>query len=123
MRFLIDANMPRTTVALLNERGHTAVHVRDIGLGDSDDGTIAERARSDGAVLVTRDLDFANILAYPPESYAGLVVVRVPDDWTAKQLLALWLGFIERGDLLAALPGRLAILEEGRTRFRPAVVG
>ena len=33
MRFLIDANMPRSTAELLKRYGHEAVDVRDIGMG------------------------------------------------------------------------------------------
>ena len=121
MRFLIDANMPRSTVALLQEHGHWAAHVANIGLGDSDDHTIAERAKRDGAVLVTRDIDFANILAYPPADYPGLVVMRIPEDWIAKQILELWKDFIAQVNLLEMLPGHLVILEKERIRFRPPI--
>ena len=44
MRFLLDANMPRSTLALLARLGHTGEHARDIGLGQAPDAQIAARA-------------------------------------------------------------------------------
>ncbi|WP_165742048.1 DUF5615 family PIN-like protein [Candidatus Thiosymbion oneisti] len=37
MKFLLDANMPHSTLAVFREYGHTAKHVRDIGMGDAPD--------------------------------------------------------------------------------------
>lgn len=33
MRFLLDANLPRSCLSLLKDFGHSSEHVRDIGLG------------------------------------------------------------------------------------------
>jgi predicted nuclease of predicted toxin-antitoxin system len=41
MRFLIDANMPRSTAELLKRYNHEAVDVRDIGMGAAADRDIA----------------------------------------------------------------------------------
>jgi hypothetical protein len=45
MRFLMDANVPRSAIALLLKFGHSAEHVRDIGLGASPDSEIALHAK------------------------------------------------------------------------------
>jgi predicted nuclease of predicted toxin-antitoxin system len=37
---------------------------------------IADVARHEGRGLLTLDLDFSNIRAYPPAEYAGIVVLR-----------------------------------------------
>lgn len=59
MRFLVDANMPRSTLALLATLGPHGEHARDIGLGHAPDSEIAAHARGIGAAVVTRDVDFA----------------------------------------------------------------
>ncbi len=56
--------MPRAALGVMRSSGHSVEHVRDIGLGDATDARIAEHARSAGAVLVTRDLDFADERRY-----------------------------------------------------------
>jgi hypothetical protein len=70
--------------------------------------------------LVTRDFDFADIRNYPPSEYAGIVVLWLPDDSTAEQIVKLLETFVSREDWLARLSGRLAIVEVWRVRFRPA---
>lgn len=60
MRFLVDANMPRSTAALLRSLGHEVEFARDIGLAAAPDRDVAARAKLTDAILLTRDLDFAN---------------------------------------------------------------
>jgi predicted nuclease of predicted toxin-antitoxin system len=45
MRFLIDANLPRSAIGTLTARGHDVEFARDIGLAAAPDAQIAERAR------------------------------------------------------------------------------
>lgn len=75
-------------------------------------------ASREGRCLLTLDLDFANIFAYPPERYAGLVVLRHPHP-TVKGLLDLVHQFTislcshnPRRHLWIVEPGRLRIHEE-----------
>ncbi len=37
---------------------------------------MADAARREDRILVTLDLDFSNIRAYPPEAHSGIVVLR-----------------------------------------------
>ena len=60
MRFLIDANLPRRLAAFLIARGHDCEHVLDLSMGQSSDGQIWSRAVALGAIIVTKDEDFAN---------------------------------------------------------------
>ena len=75
MRFLLDANLPRSAIAVLVRFGHEPLFARDIGLGTAADNEIASHARATGSVLLTRDLDFADIRRYPPDEYNGIVVL------------------------------------------------
>ena len=121
MRFLVDANLPRSTVALLQRHGHAAEHVRDLGLGQAPDSQIAARVRTSSAVLMTRDLDFADIRNYPPGSYPGIIVLRLPDDAAAQDIVTLVERLLKQSELLTQVPGHLVILEADRVRFRPAL--
>jgi predicted nuclease of predicted toxin-antitoxin system len=120
MRFLVDANMPRSAAVLLRQMGHDAVDVRDIGMGGATDDIIAANARQDQRALVTRDFDFADIRNYPPADHVGIIVLRLPDDATAIQVVRLLEAFVRREDWLARMNGRLVIVELWRVRFRPA---
>jgi hypothetical protein len=72
MRFLIDANLPRSIIELIASLGHEGEFARDTGLAAAPDSEIAARAETTGAALLTRDLDFSDIRRYPPALYYGI---------------------------------------------------
>ena len=118
MHFLIDADLPRSLAATIRQRGHDATDVRDIGLRSAKDPVIAHYAREHQLCLMTGDYDFANIRNYPPEQYAGIVVLFLPRTATASYITQLVDQFLTSEDLLPLLPGQLAIVEPGRVRLR-----
>ncbi|MBI1903041.1 MAG: DUF5615 family PIN-like protein [Planctomycetia bacterium] len=77
MKFLIDADLPRSAAQALRGDGHDASHVADSGLGQASDREIFDCAQKNGAVLVTRDLDFADPLQFPERQHCGLIIVRI----------------------------------------------
>ena len=121
MRFLLDANMPRSSLDIIATHGYQVEHVKDIGMGDATDRDIAAHVRRVAAVLITRDLDFADVRSYPPESSAGYLVLRVPDNWIASEIATLIDHFFAMKDLLVQIPGHLVILDPRQVRFRPAL--
>lgn len=120
MKFLLDANLPRSSAPLLRGLGHEAQDVREVLPAGADDDTVAARAQSQRVALVTRDFDFADIRNYPPEEYSGIVVLELPDDATAVQVNKTLETFVRNADFVARLPRRLAIVSSWRVRFRPA---
>ena len=119
MRFLIDANLPRSAIAAALKHGHQVDFARDIGLAAAADEQIAAYARLNAAALLTRDLDFSDIRRYPPNQYFGIVVLRLPDDAVAAEISSVIERFLSEPAFLAALSGRLAIVERDRVCFRP----
>ncbi len=95
MRFIIDADLPRSAKGLLVRYGHEAIDVRDVGLASASDSTIAGFAQAQNACLLTGDWGFADIRNYPPDRFGGIVVLELPRDATAR--------FISR--LIEALEG------------------
>ena len=120
MKFLLDANMPRAALGAVRARGHEAEHIRDTKLRDAPDEQIAAYALASGAVLVSRDLDFADMRHYPPANYRGLIVMRLPDDSGAAQIAEVLNRFLA-SELVKQLPGHLASVDPSRVRFRPAL--
>jgi predicted nuclease of predicted toxin-antitoxin system len=122
MRFLIDANLPRSTVEVLQRFGHEVEFARDIGLAAAADEQIAAHALKSKAVILTRDLDFADIRRYPPDRYYGIVVLRLPDSAIAQEIVGVIERFLLEPAFLEPLVGRLAIVEAERVRFRPPLI-
>ena len=71
MRFLIDAQLPPGLARWLSARGHSCDHVNDLDLGAATDEQIEARAREIGAVVWSKDADFAHRARRAP----GLQVV------------------------------------------------
>jgi predicted nuclease of predicted toxin-antitoxin system len=116
MRFKVDENLPVQVVDLLRDAGHDALSVLDQGLRGRPDEPIAKVCQDEGRVLVSLDLDFANIRAFPPPQYPGLIVLRL-----AKQDMDHVVGIMRRlVSVLAArsLERKLWIVEENRIRER-----
>lgn len=76
MRFKIDENLPREAAGQLTAAGHDAVTIHDQQLVGQSDPSVASVCQAEQRALVTLDLDFADIRAYPPEDFHGLVVLR-----------------------------------------------
>jgi predicted nuclease of predicted toxin-antitoxin system len=119
MKFLLDANMPRSAADVARALGHEVEDVRDVLPMGAEDSAVAAYAAEHGHILVTRDFDFADIRNYSPQAYAGIVVLQLADDASAAMVVRCFESFIENPDLLARLPRRLAIVETWRARFRP----
>jgi hypothetical protein len=120
MEFIIDADLPRQSAVLFRAAGHEAIDVRDIGTGQARDAQIAEYALRHRLCIVTGDFDFADVRNYPPEEYAGLVVLELHRNTTAPMILSLLGDLLKKPQVLERLPGRLAIVASGRIRLRPA---
>jgi predicted nuclease of predicted toxin-antitoxin system len=84
----VDENVDPRAVAILRTASHDVATVLDERLSGQPDAAVEAACRREGRCLVTLDLDFANVFAYPPERYSGLVVLRHPKP-TAAGLLSL----------------------------------
>lgn len=116
MRFILDANIPYSAKDVFHHSDH-AVHVRDIGFSDASDSEILEYALRKKAVVVTKDLDFANSILHPITTHHGVLVLRLPSHFPAvaiKAVLKEFLATIEKKDLEHSI----TIVEPGRYRIR-----
>ncbi|MHB1131831.1 MAG: DUF5615 family PIN-like protein [Chloroflexota bacterium] len=120
-RFLIDEDLPRSTALALRAAGYEALDVRDVGLRGKTDRLVFEYAQSQGAILVSADKGFGNLLAFPAKSHEGIVLVRVPNELPTDNVNAI---LVRSLDALRSedLRGVLVIVESGRTRLRRQVV-
>ena len=101
---------------MLLEGGHDAHTVLDENLRGTSDDSIAQVCHAEQRILITLDLDFADIRNYPPQKYPGIIVLRLAGQG--------------RGSVLAIMPRvlellrtevivqRLWIVDEKRTRIR-----
>lgn len=108
--------MPKEVAEMLCSAGHDAVSVLDQNLGGWADPGVAEVCRSEGRVVVTLDVGFADMRSYPPEDYAGLIVLRLKRQDKPAILKAF--GRAMRLLPLEPVAQALWIVEEDRVRIR-----
>ncbi len=61
MRFLADMGISPITVAFLRGLGHDALHLHEQALDRLQDPAILGKARDEGRILLTHDLDFPKV--------------------------------------------------------------
>ncbi len=74
-----------------------------------------------GVVWVTLDLDFSDVVRFPPTKTGGIVVIRVPRNPTLALLERLIQQMLEMLDRLS-VEGNLWIVEIGRIRVHQRAV-
>jgi len=77
MKFLADMGISLKTVAHLQALGFDAAHLHPQGLDRLSDSQILEKAKLEGRVLLTHDLDFPNLLAASGGKLPSVIVFRL----------------------------------------------
>lgn len=70
-KLLIDEDMPRSTGVVLRQAGHTIQDRRHVGLRGQSDEEIFQYPQAQGAILLTADKGFGNIVHFPPGTLEG----------------------------------------------------
>lgn len=116
MKIKLDENIGSRGTELLAERGHDVSTVRDQGLSGSSDEKIFEVCAAEGRILVTLDRDFGEVLRFPPEESAGIVILDLGPRASPQRLLDRLRDFLTvaeeqdvRGSLWIVEPGRVRI--------------
>jgi len=106
MRFLIDAQLPPVMARWLEEAGHHAEHVEDAGLRQAEDSAVWAHALRTGAVIVSKDEDFADRSI---RAGVGPVIIWLRIGNASNLALRAWLS--------PRLPGVLEALAQGSHRL------
>jgi predicted nuclease of predicted toxin-antitoxin system len=80
MNFLADMGISRRTVLWLRQRGHNAVHLRELGLKKLPDYEILVRALGEGRIVLTMDLDFGYLLAISHAQLPSVIIFRLNNE-------------------------------------------
>ncbi|MEH2169107.1 MAG: DUF5615 family PIN-like protein [Nostoc sp.] len=80
MKFLADMGISLSTVTWLRSDGYDVVHLHDEALQRLPDDEILIKARTEGRILLTIDLDFAQILAVSGDSLPSVILFRLGND-------------------------------------------
>ena len=114
--FKVDENLPVEVATLLRSDSHDAVTVLDERLGGRSDLEVIAACRREKRALITLDLDFANVRAYPPAESDGIVVLRLAQHDKPHVLSVV--DSLRRHLAGASVRGQLWVVEETRIRIR-----
>ena len=116
VKFLVDADMPRSSVGIIRSFGFDGEDVRDIGMRTARDKEIIEYALKNNRIIVTRDTDFGEVLLYP--KHPGAIIFRLPHTFTVKEINGRLKDFLNSANE-EEMRNALLIVELGRYRRRP----
>jgi predicted nuclease of predicted toxin-antitoxin system len=116
MRFKVDENLPPDAAEVLRQEGHEVLTVFDQGLRNHTDPEVIAACQRENLTLLSLDLDFSNILVFPPEKFAGLIVLRLhrPGRTAVTGLIRRLLPHLATGPVV----GKLWVVDEARIRIR-----
>ena len=88
LKFKFDENIPIYGVQLFKDAGRDALSVFDEHLQGCKDDVIFETCKKEKRILITLDLDFSDIRAYPPGTHLGIIVLRMKNQ-TINQIVSI----------------------------------
>jgi len=116
LKFLIDMPVTPQAVRHLEEKGHEAVHASAVGLGGRPDSDVLERARVEGRIIVTADLDYPRLLALLKAPGPGVILFR-GGSYSDAEMLALLDRVLLQGAELD-LEHSITVVDQRRVRRR-----
>jgi len=121
MRFLGDMGLAQSTLAWLRDKGHDAIHLREQGLCRLPDSDITEKARKEGRIIITFDLDFGDIMAASGGTAPSVIILRL-DDQRPQQVNSRLTQVLEESSR-ALEKGAVISVDEKRHRVRMLPIG
>jgi predicted nuclease of predicted toxin-antitoxin system len=115
MKFKLDENLGSRTAGLIADSGHDVETVAQERLSGTSDARLFEICIAERRCLISLDLDFADVLRFPPHDTPGIAVLRLPRT-ASPSLLTFWVRSLLAALQAASIAGQLWVVEAGRIR-------
>lgn len=116
MKLKLDENLSRHLKPVLIELGHDVLTAADENLLSHPDTEIAQAAKEEQRMLLTLDIEFADLRKYPPGSHPGVILFR-PLSLSPLSVNAFITDFVRRTDL-DKLAACVAVVDPVHVRLR-----
>ena len=116
MKLKLDENLSRYLKPALIELGHDVLTAADENLLARPDTEIAQAAKDEQRMLLTLDVEFADLRKYPPGSHPGVILFR-PLSLSPLSVNAFITDFVHRTDL-EKLAACVAVVDPVHVRVR-----
>jgi predicted nuclease of predicted toxin-antitoxin system len=116
MKLKLDENLSLHLKPVLIELGHDVLTATDENLLSHSDTEIAQAAKEEQRMLMTLDVEFADLRKYPPGSHPGVILFR-PRSLSPLSVNAFITDFVRRTDL-DKLAACVAVVDPVHVRVR-----
>ena len=116
MKLKLDENLSRNLKPILMNLGHDVVTAADENLLSKPDTEVAREASREGRMLLTLDVEFADLRKYTPGTHPGIILFR-PSSMGPSSVNSFITDFVQSADL-KQLVSCVAIVEPKRVRVR-----
>lgn len=121
MKFKLDENFGTRTQKLFQKKGYDVQTVLSEGIQGCSDQNLYEVCCREKRCLVTLDLDFADVIRFPPSGTNGIVIIRVPQNPSLPLLEQLIRQFLQHLTSVSVSKS-LWIVESGRIRIHESEI-
>jgi predicted nuclease of predicted toxin-antitoxin system len=116
MQIKLDENISHHLKPLLQREGHEVFTAGEEGLLEKNDMEVGAAAKTEGMMLFTLDLEFADLRKFPPGTHHGIVLFR-PLSVGPLSVNRFILEFVKVTDL-GSLSGCIVVVDPTRVRIR-----
>src|SRR5208282_4479929 len=119
LRVLGDHCVSNLIIASLGAAGHDVLRLKDHLPTESPDSAVIAKAQQLGAILLSLNGDFGDIVAYPPARFRGIVALQILNHPEITSLLVERLKrYLEVHTRMEDYRGKLITVDAARIRMR-----
>lgn len=116
MKIKLDENISASLCGIFTANGYNADTVYSEGLAGCSDEILFSRIKDEGRLLITCDVDFADIRLFPPSTSGGIIVLRLSN--RSSRAVATRIEQLLKSVPLSELSGATTIVSDNRIRMR-----
>ena len=119
LRFFADHCISNQVINALRAAGHEVLRLKEYMPAESPDLAVIAKAQDIGAILLSLNGDFADIVAYPPRKFGGIVALQIRDHpEITPAILDRFLLYLAAHPHQQDYRGKLLLVEAHRLRMR-----
>ena len=119
LRFLSDQCVPVEITDYLSRQGHQVILLRQVLPIRALDPAVIAKAQELGAILISLNGDFSDIVTYPPANHLGIVAIQLHNHpEIIPQVMERLTAFLNGHPEQAFYHGKLFSVEVNRIRIR-----
>ncbi|MDP3030004.1 MAG: DUF5615 family PIN-like protein [Deltaproteobacteria bacterium] len=116
MRLLVDQDVYRVTIEVLEKWGHDVATAKQFGMQRASDEELLKKAQETGRLFITRDKDFGSLVFLREEIATGVIFLRIAPKTITEVHAELQRLFIEHKE--EELMRLFCVVEPRRHRIR-----